>query len=109
MKKENFELEKLEYEEVEELFDEEYDTWQKEELQRQDDYFDNHADEMYEQYAQDYYQSLEDKNMFVLIYNTSTVREYIAPGTNVHKVEHLKNNKVVSISYYKQYNNKKEN
>ena len=95
--------------EIEDLFNEEYDIWQKEELQRQDDYFDNHADEMYEQYAQDYYQSLEDKNMFVLIYNTSTVREYIAPGTNVHKVEHLKNNKVVSISYYKQYNNEKEN
>ena len=75
--------------EIEELFDEEYDIWQEEERQKQEDYFDNHEDELYEQYVSDYYQSLEDKNMFVLIYNTSTVREYIVPGTNVHKTEKL--------------------
>ena len=33
--------------EFEELFDEEYDIWQ-EERQKQEDYFDNHADDMYE-------------------------------------------------------------
>ena len=56
--------------EYEDLFDEEYDIWQEEERQKQEDYFDNHSDELYEQYVNDYYQSLEDKNMFVLIYNT---------------------------------------
>lgn len=95
--------------EIEELFDEEYDVWQEEERQRQEDYFDNRADEMYEQYVSNYYQSLEDRNMFVLIYNTSTVREYIVPGTNVHKVEKLYNGKVISTSYFKKYNNEKEN
>ena len=94
--------------EFEELFDEEYDIWQ-EECQRQEDYFDNHTDELYEQYLSDYYQNLEDKNMFVLIYNTSTVREYIVPGTNVHTVEKLNNGKVVCTSYFKKYNNEKEN
>lgn len=94
--------------EFEELFDEEYDVWQEEKHQRQEDYFDNHADEMYEQYVSDYYQSLEDKNMFVLIYNTSTVREYIVPGTNVHKVEKLENGKVICTSYFKSVNNRKE-
>ena len=94
--------------EIEELFDEEYDIWQEEERQRQEDYFDNHADDMYEQYVNDYYQSLEDKNMFVLIYNTSTVREYIVPGTNVHKTEKLKNGIVTSTSYFKSINNRKE-
>lgn len=87
--------------EYEELFDEEYDMWQSEQRQRQEDYFDNHADELYEQYVSDYYQSLENKNMFVLIYNTSTVREYIVPGTNVHKVEKLVNGKVKTTSYFK--------
>lgn len=95
--------------EFEELFDEEYDEWLNDEHQRQEDYFDNRSDEMYEQYVSDYYQSLEDKNMFVLIYNTSTVREYIVPGTNVHKVEKLKDGKVVCTSYFKQYNKEKEN
>ena len=94
--------------EIEELFDEEYDIWQEEELQRQEDYFDNHADEMYEQYVSDYYQNLEDKNMFVLIYNTSTVREYIVPGTNVHKTEKLENGIVTHTSYFKSINNRKE-
>ena len=94
--------------EIEELFDEEYDIWQEEERQRQEDYFDNHADELYEQYVSNYYQSLEDKNMFVLIYNTSTVREYIVPGTNVHKIEKLENGIVTYTSYFKSINNKKE-
>ena len=94
--------------EFEELFDEEYDVWQEEERQRQEDYFDNHADELYEQYVSDYYQSLEDKNMFVLIYNTSTVREYIVPGTNVHKVEKLENGIVTCKSYFKSITNRKE-
>ena len=94
--------------EFEELFDEEYDIWQEEERQRQEDYFDNHADELYEQYLSDYYQNLEDKNMFVLIYNTSTVREYIVPGTNVHKTEKLENGIVTSTSYFKSINNRKE-
>ena len=94
--------------EIEELFDEEYDIWQEEERQKQEDYFDNHADELYEQYVSDYYQNLEDKNMFVLIYNTSTVREYIVPGTNVHKVEKLENVIVKYTSYFKSVNNRKE-
>ena len=71
--------------EYEDIFDEEYDMWQEEERQRQEDYFDNQADELYEQYVSDYYQKLEDENKFVLIYNTSTIREYIIPGTNIHK------------------------
>lgn len=94
--------------EIEELFDEEYDIWQEEERQKQEDYFDNHDDELYEQYVSDYYQNLEDKNMFVLIYNTSTVREYIVPGTNVHKTEKLENGKVIYTSYFKSINNRKE-
>ena len=94
--------------EIEELFDEEYDIWQEEEHQRQEDYFDNHTDELYEQYVSDYYQNLEDKNMFVLIYNTSTVREYIVPGTNVHKTEKLENGIVTHTSYFKSINNRKE-
>ena len=94
--------------EIEELFDEEYDIWQEEERQRQEDYFDNHADELYEQYVSNYYQSLEDKNMFVLIYNTSTVREYIVPGTNVHKLEKLENGIVTYTSYFKSNDYRKE-
>ena len=94
--------------EIEELFDEEYDVWQEEEHQKQEDYFDNRSDEIYEQYVSDYYQSLEDKNMFVLIYNTSTVREYIVPGTNVHKTEKLENGIVTHTSYFKSINNRKE-
>ena len=93
--------------EIEELFDEEYDIWQ-EEYQKQEDYFDNHTDELYEQYVSDYYQSLEDKNMFVLIYNTSTVREYIVPGTNVHKIEKLENGIVTYTSYFKSNDYRKE-
>lgn len=95
--------------EIEELFDEEYDEWLNDERQRQEDYFDNHADELYEQYVTDYYQSLEDKNMFILIYNTSTVREYIVPGTNVHKVEKLDNGKVINTSYFKSTDRNEEN
>lgn len=94
--------------EIEELFDEEYDIWQEEEHQKQEDYFDNYANELYEQYVSDYYQSLEDKNMFVLIYNTSTVREYIVPGTNVHKTEKLENGIVTHTSYFKSINNRKK-
>ena len=87
--------------EYEDIFDEEYDMWQSEERQRQEDYFDNQADELYEQYVSDYYQKLEDENKFVLIYNTSTIREYIIPGTNIHKTEQLANGKVKTISYFK--------
>ena len=87
--------------EYEELFDEEYDMWQEEERQRQEDYFANQADELYEQYVSDYYQKLEDENKFVLIYNTSTIREYIIPGTNIHKTEQLVNGKVKTTSYFK--------
>ena len=95
--------------EYEDIFDEEYDMWQSEERQRQEDYFDNHADEMYEQYVSDYYQSLENKNMFVLIYNTASIREYIIPGTNIHKTEQLENGKVKTTSYFKTGVIKKEN
>ena len=87
-------------EELEQIFDEEFDMWQ-EERQRQEDYFDDHADEMYEQYMLDYYQQLEDENKFVLIYNTNTVREYIIPGTNIHKYESLVDGKVKATSYFK--------
>ena len=90
--------------ELEELFDEEYDLW---EDQQQDDYFDYHADEMYEQYVSDYYQAFEDNNKFVLIYDTSTVKEYIVPGTNVHKIEQYENNKLKTVEYFKEC--KKEN
>lgn len=95
--------------EYEDIFDEEYDMWQEEERQRQEDYFDNQADELYEQYVSDYYQELEDENQFVLIYNTSTIREYIIPGTNIHKTEQLANGKVKTTSYYKSGKIKKEN
>ena len=95
--------------EYEDIFDEEYDMWQEEERQRQEDYFDNQADELYEQYVSDYYQKLEDENQFVLIYNTSTIREYIIPGTNIHKTEQLANGKVKTTSYFKTGVLKKEN
>lgn len=95
--------------EYEDIFDEEYDMWQSEERQRQEDYFDNQADDLYEQYVSDYYQKLEDENKFVLIYNTSTIREYIIPGTNIHKTEHLVNGKVKTTSYFKTGVLKKEN
>ena len=87
--------------EYEDIFDEEYDMWQEEERQRQEDYFDNQADELYEQYVSDYYQKLEDENKFVLIYNTASIREYIIPGTNIHKTEQLVNGKVITTSYFK--------
>ena len=87
--------------EYEDIFDEEYDMWQAEQRQRQEDYFDNQTDELYEQYVSDYYQKLEDENKFVLIYNTSTIREYIIPGTNIHKTEQLANGKVITTSYFK--------
>ena len=95
--------------EYEDIFDEEYDMWQAEQRQRQEDYFDNQADELYEQYVSDYYQKLEDENKFVLIYNTSTIREYIIPGTNIHKTEQLANGKVKTTSYFKTGVLKKEN
>lgn len=95
--------------EYEELFDEEYDMWQEEERQRQEDYFDNRADEMYEQYVHDYYQKLEDEHQFVLIYNTASIREYIIPGTNIHKTEQLENGKVKVTSYFKTATKKEEN
>lgn len=85
-----------------------YDDYLEETHQTFVDVFDEHTDEMYEKYVSDYYKSLEDKNMFVLIYNTSTVREYIVPGTNVHKVEKLDNGKVICTSYFKSVNNRKE-
>ena len=95
--------------EYEDIFDEEYDMWQSEERQRQEDYFNNQADELYEQYVSDYYQKLEDEHKFVLIYNTSTIREYIIPGTNIHKTEQLANGKVKTTSYFKTGVIKKEN
>ena len=95
--------------EYEDIFDEEYDMWQEEERQRQEDYFDNQADELYEQYVSDYYQKLEDENKFVLIYNTSTMREYIIPGTTIHKKEQLENGKLKSTVYFKTKVSKKEN
>lgn len=94
--------------EYEDIFDEEYDMWQSEERQRQEDYFDNQADELYEQYVSDYYQKLEDENQFVLIYNTASIREYIIPGTNIHKTEQLENGKVKTTAYYKSGKIKKE-
>ena len=87
--------------EYENIFDEEYDMWQSETRQRQEDYFDNQADELYEQYVSDYYQKLEDEHKFVLIYNTSTIREYIIPGTNIHKTEQLVNGEEITRSYIK--------
>ena len=95
--------------EYEDIFDEEYDMWQSKELQKQEDYFDNRADELYEQYVSDYYQKLEDENQFVLIYNTASIREYIIPGTNIHKTEQLANGKVKTTSYFKTGVLKKEN
>lgn len=91
-------------EEYEDIFDEEFDLWQEEERQRQEDYFDEHADEMYEQYVFDYYQKLEDENKFVLISDTPKRKEYIVPGTNVHKmVVYDDNGNIISTSHYKQY------
>ena len=95
--------------EYEDIFDEEYDMWQEEERQKQEDYFDNQADELYEQYVSDYYQKLEDEHKFVLIYNTASIREYIIPGTNIHKTEQLENGKVKTTSYFKTGVIKKEN
>ena len=57
----------------------------------------------------DYYQKLEDENKFVLIYNTASIREYIIPGTNIHKTEQLVNGKVKTTSYFKTGVSKKEN
>ena len=85
-----------------------YDDYLEETHQTFADVFDEHADDMYEQYLHEYYQKLEDENKFVLIYNTSTVREYIVPGTNVHKTEKLENGIVTHTSYFKSINNRKE-
>ena len=92
--------------EYEDIFDKEFDLWQEEERQKQEDYFFNKADEEYEKYMEAYYQKLDDEHQFVLIYNTSTIREYIIPGTSIHKLEKLINNKVISTSYF---NSRKEN
>ena len=94
--------------EYEDIFDEEFDMWQEEERQRQEDYFDERADELYEQYISDYYQKLDDDKQFVLIYNTASIREYIIPGTNIHKTEHLENGKIKTTSYWKRGEIKKE-
>ena len=72
-----------------------YDEYLEETNQTPEDVFDNYADDMYEQDMYDYYQKLEDENKFVLIYNTSSIREYIIPGTNICKTETLKNSKVI--------------
>lgn len=64
-----------------------------------EDYFDDHADEMYEKYVEKKYDKID--NQFVCVYNTSTVREYIIPGTNIHKTEIIDNDKVKSTIYYK--------
>ena len=78
-----------------------YDDYLEETHQTFEDVFDEHADDMYEQYMHNYYQKLEDENKFVLIYNTSSIREYIIPGTNICKTEKLENGKVICTSYYK--------
>lgn len=78
-----------------------YDDYLEETHQTFSDIFDEHADDMYEQYMHEYYQKLEDENKFVLIYNTSSIREYIIPGTNICKTEKLENGKVICTSYYK--------
>lgn len=96
-------------EEYDDIFDEEYDEWLNDERIRQEDYFDNHADEMYEQYVTEEYERYERENRFVLIYNTSSLREYIIPGTNIHKTESLKDGKVVCTSYFKKYSRNEEN
>lgn len=81
-----------------------YDEYLEETDQTPEDVFDDCADNMYEQDMYDYYQKLEDKNKFVLIYNTSSIREYIIPGTNIHKTENLENGKVICTLYYKKGN-----
>ncbi len=96
-------------EEYDDVFDEEYEEWLNDEHIRQEDYFDNHADEMYEQYVTEEYERYERENRFVLIYNTSSLREYIIPGTSIHKTETLKNNKVTCTSYFKKYSRNEEN
>ena len=82
------------------------DTFDNEQEECQDD--DYYVDNIYESQVNDYYQHLEDENKFVLIYNTSTIREYIIPGTNIHKIEQLNNNKVISTIYFKSNNYRKE-
>ena len=82
------------------------DTFDNEQEECQDD--DYYVDNIYESQVNDYYQHLEDENKFVLIYNTSTIREYIIPGTNINKIEQLNNNKVISIIYFKSNNYRKE-
>lgn len=56
-------------------------------------------DDMYEQYMDEYYQKLDNK--FILINNTSTIREYTIPGTNIYKTERLSNGDIIATSYYK--------
>ena len=82
------------------------DTFDNEQEECQDD--DYYVDNIYESQVNDYYQHLEDENKFVLIYNTSTIREYIIPSTNIHKIEQLNNNKVISTIYFKSNNYRKE-
>ena len=82
------------------------DTFDNEQEECQDD--DYYVDDIYERQVNDYYQHLEDENKFVLIYNTSTIIEYIIPSTNIHKIEQLNNNKVISTIYFKSNNYRKE-
>lgn len=88
-------------EEYDDLFDEEYDLWQEELDNYDSEYFDNQIDEIYQQHLNDYYKSYEDRNLFVLIYNTSSKKEYIVPGTNIRKTETYENNKLKTTTYYK--------
>ena len=94
--------------EIEELFDEEYDVWQEEELQKQEDYFDNYADEMYEQYVSNYYQSLEST------FDNSCINELNISNTAKNHIQSLfdacitNNIKTITIYDIKRYcsNNK---
>ena len=81
-----------------------YDEYLEDTDQTPEDVFDDYADNIYEQDMYDYYQKLEDENKFVLIYNTNSIREYIIPGTNIHKTETLENGKTICKLYYKKGN-----
>lgn len=83
---------------IEHDFEQDYDTWN---TTLNEEFFDNHADEMYEQYISEQYQQLEKENKFVLIYNTSLLKEYIVPGTNIHKIIQIKPDGSKVTSYYK--------
>ena len=91
-------------EDYKDLFDEEYKEWFDEEYIRQENEFSNYADEIYAKYITEEYEKYEKANKFVLIYDTDTLREYIIPGTNIHKTESLKDGKITCTSYFKSMN-----